>query len=164
LIWSKTANYVRWRRASSRLPLLILLLFLQSPPAAAVVPPRPTPTPAHSADYQEALNIADTFMWEWMTGKSDEAMALLSPRLAAAMTDNSWFREHYIGGLSNPRHEAFQIWEGEGGHKHYRFRVTLCELTPGQAFGLRFTSTIELVRVGTKWRVDHLPTSSDNHG
>ena len=138
--------------------LAVILVFANGAASGSSANPR---TPAPSAAYQEALNVADTFLWYWVSRKADDAIALLQPRLSTTVSDRSWFRL-YVNGLSNPHHQAFEIWGGQGSANHYIFQVTLYEIATGQAMGDAFTSTIELVKFGNAWRVDRLPKSADN--
>jgi len=114
-----------------------------------------------SSGYEQALLVADKFLWCWLTGNAEEADKLLSPRLKSQITDTSWFKM-YIRGLSNPHHEAFEVGKGQGRDEHYRFTVTLYELASGMTSGDKTSSTLEVIKSGDSWLIDRLPLSSDN--
>jgi hypothetical protein len=93
------------------------------------------------AAYEQALAVADIFLWDWLSRDTDDAYLLLSPHAKAEIRDRSWF-SLYISGLSNPRHQAFEIWEGKGDDRHYQFNVTVYELATAMNKGDKFTSRV----------------------
>ena len=114
-----------------------------------------------SSGYEQALLVADKFLWCWLKGNAEDADKLLSPRLKSQITYTSWFKM-YIKGLSNPHHEEFEVGKGQGRDEHYRFPVTLHELASGMSSGDKTSSTIEVIKSGDSWLINRLPLSSDN--
>jgi hypothetical protein len=68
-----------------------------------------------------------------------------------------------MSGLSNPHHLSFEIGKGkEINSKRYAFPVTLFEYYTGEPKAFQYKSKIEVIKEGDSWRVDVLPTTSDN--
>lgn len=115
-----------------------------------------------SASYLEALHVANTFLWAWVRRDPDIGLPLISNRLRAQVNDESWLRQ-FIQGLSNPHHKAFEITAARHpSSNQYRFLVVLYELASGEPTGFQYKGIMEVIRETGKWRIDHLPRSSDN--
>ena len=113
-----------------------------------------------TADCLKALQVADSFLWAWVN-RDEGGLELVTDRLKKEINDDSWLRQYMVG-LSNPRHQAFEIGGAcESSAASYSFAVTLYELAWGEAEGDSDKGTITLVKEGGVWRVDSLPTSSD---
>jgi hypothetical protein len=115
-----------------------------------------------TAEYLEALQTANTFLWAWVSRNAEAGLGLLSDRLLREIKDKSWLRQFMVG-LSNPHHQAFQFGGGlSEGSNRYVFSVILYEYYTGEPKGFAYPSTLEVVKQGHVWRVDRLPKSSDN--
>ena len=115
-----------------------------------------------SAEYLEALQIANAFLWAWTNRDAEAGLKLMSNRLRAQVKDDAGLRQ-FIVGLSNPHHQAFEIGSGRKQNAgRYSFQVTVYELYEGEQFGIGYKTTIEVVREGSNWKIDRLPRSSDN--
>lgn len=114
------------------------------------------------ASYIQALNVANQFLEDWVTGNFSAASALFSMRLRREIKDQSWFRL-YMQGLSNPHHMAFEINGGQPEKAdRYSFHVVLYELATAAQSGDSYGSKVDLVKQGNEWKIDVLPKSSDN--
>ncbi len=114
-----------------------------------------------TADCLEALRVEDSFLWAWVNRDSESGIKLMSEHLKKEIHDDSWLRQ-YMMGLSNPRHQAFEIEEAcESSSVSYSFAVTLYELASSESEGSSYRGAIILVKEGGVWRVDSLPSSSD---
>ena len=113
--------------------------------------------PNTSTDYLGALQIVNSFLWAWVSRDGNAGLQLMSTRLRAEIKDESWLKQFMVG-LSNPRHQAFEVGPGRmQGSLRYSFPVTLYELSNGEKEGIAHPGTLELVRQGDGWRVDVLP-------
>ena len=113
-----------------------------------------------TADCLKALQAADSFLCAWVD-RNDRGIKLVTDRLKKEINDDSWLRQYMVG-LSNPRHQAFEIRGAcESSSAPYSFAVTLYELAYGEAEGDSYEGTITLVKEGGVWRVDRLPPSSE---
>ena len=113
-----------------------------------------------TADCIKALQAADSFLCAWVN-RDDRGIKLVTDRLKKEINDDSWLRQYMVG-LSNPRHQAFEIRGAcESSSAPYSFAVTLYELAYGEAEGDSYEGTITLVKEGGVWRVDRLPPSSE---
>ncbi len=123
---------------------------------------QPAVPKAPAADCLEALQVADSFLWAWVNRDEAGGLKLVTSRLKKEIDDDSWLRQ-YVSGLSNPRHEAFEVTNAcLSSRPPYTFGVVLYELAEGEATGMTYQGTITVVREGQFWRVDRLPPSSDN--
>jgi len=110
-----------------------------------------------SADYLEALRVANSFLWAWVARDSGAGLQLISTRLRTEIKDESWLRQ-FMMGLSNPHHQAFELGVGRReGAIRYSFPVTLYELYSGENEGFAYTGVLGLVKQGDVWRIDVLP-------
>ncbi len=121
-----------------------------------------------SDSYVQALQVANTFLHAWLDRDSKGGLSLMStsvlkpPADTTAAEHTAWL-QLYMSGLSNPHHQAFEIHEGKAsGRDRFSFPVTLYELATGQPTANAYSSSIELVRDSSGWRVLSLPQSSDN--
>jgi hypothetical protein len=146
-------------RVIKALPIL-LLLFAALPVEGMVLQPS---TPAN---YVEALQTANSFLWAWVNRDADAGRRLISRDLSSKLQkekNEDWFRDYMIG-VSNPHHHSFQIGPGnEINPKRFVFPVTLYEYYTGEPKAFKYKSKIELIREGDSWRVDVLPLTADNH-
>ena len=121
--------------------------------------------PSTSFNCVEALRIADSFLWAWVTRDADAGLKLISPALLSKLQNTKkeeWFRQYMIG-LSNPHHSAFEIGPcKESNPKRFIFPVTLYENCTGEPKALRYKSRIEIIQEGDSWRVDVLPLAANN--
>ena len=128
-----------------------------SPPSRSI-----EPDPESSAEYLEALQAADAFLWAWINRDADEGLGLLSDRLRKEIHDESRLQD-FMTGLSNPHHQAFEISRAPGSTgSRYVFTVTLYEFYTGEPAGFKYVSTLEVIKQGELWRIDRLPRTSDN--
>jgi hypothetical protein len=108
------------------------------------------------AGYVQALRVANEFLQAWSHRDSETGLALLSDRLRSGL-DEANLRQH-IEGLSNPRHQAFEIGAGaQVDSTHCSFPVVIYEFYLGESDAYRAEVTLQLVRHGGDWRVDSLP-------
>lgn len=118
-----------------------------------------------SAGYVQALETANVFLWAWSNRDIDSGAKLISLKLLSKIkkeNNEDWFRL-YMSGLSNPHHLSFEIGKGrEISSKRFVFPVTLFEYYTGEPKAFKYKSKIEVIREGDSWRVDVLPTTSDN--
>ena len=158
-------NYQTVPKALSRVAVLLVLLVgfagasdsaeRSKGSASSQKPKRPI-----TADCLKALQVADSFLWAWVN-RDEGGIELMTDRLKKEINDDSWLRQ-YMAGLSNPRHQAFEIGGAcESSAASYSFTVTLYELAWGEAEGDKYEGTITLVKEGGVWRVDRLPPSSE---
>ena len=121
--------------------------------------------PSTSANYVEALQAADSFLWAWVNRDADTGRRLISRGLSSKLqkeNNEEWFRNYMIG-LSNPHHHSFEIGSGKQiNTKRFSFPVTLYEYYTGEPKAFKYKSKIELVLEGDSWRVDVLPLTADN--
>jgi hypothetical protein len=127
--------------------------------------PRPGASPP-SADYILALRTTNSFLAAWATRDADAGIALMSHALLAPGGSATGARRaelrQFVEGLSNPRHQAFDVSAGiRRDSDRYAFPVTLFELYSGEARGHEWSDTLEVVRDDDGWRVDRLPRSAD---
>jgi len=114
-----------------------------------------------SAAYLHALQTANAFLWAWLTRDSEEGLRLMSDHLRTQIHDDEWLRQ-FVVGLSNPRHQAFEIGRGRRlNTNRYAFPVTLYELYSGAQGGARYLGILEVEKRNEVWRVNRLPHSSD---
>lgn len=140
--------------------VICLVVAAERPASSANVARQLRPT--ISAEYLEALRIANDFLAAWIARDADAGSRLMSDRLKSDVGDESWLQQ-YVVGLSNPHHQAFSLGEGQKkGRNRYVFPVTLYELYSGERMGYRYISTLEIVKEGNVWRVGVLPKTSDN--
>jgi hypothetical protein len=129
-----------------RVMSLAVLLFIAMPSVHAG-----TPEPIAPAGYAQALQVADQFLWAWVTGDSELGLRLIStPLLSHVRLDPArgdvWFLQ-YMEGLSNPHHTAFEISAGiVRTPARVAFDVALFEYYDGEPTARRYDSKIELVR------------------
>jgi len=106
--------------------------------------------------------VVDAFLWAWVARDAESGLRLMSERLRSQVKDESWLRQFLVG-LSNPHHQAFEVGRGRlKANNRYGFLVTLYEFHTGEHTGNKYQSTLEAVKEGQGWRVDHLPISADN--
>ena len=141
-----------------RFPFIFLLL-LALPADGKVL------QPSTRANYVEALQIADSFLWAWVNRDAAAGWRLISSDLTSKLRkerNEDWFRDYMIG-LSNPHHHSFEIGPGkEVNPKRFSFPVTLYEYYTGEPKAFKYKSKIEVIQEGGSWRVDLLPITSDN--
>jgi hypothetical protein len=112
--------------------------------------------------------VADAFLTAWANREPEAGLALMSASVLARDPDSSRVDRkaalrHYVSGLSNPHHQAYEIGRGSpAGVDRFAFPVRLFELYLGESTGLAFSDTLELVRQGDEWRVDRLPRTHDS--
>ncbi len=99
------------------------------------------------AEYVQALQTADLFLWAWQTCDFDLGLQLISRPLQSRLEqDPSRDFLQYIEGLSNPHHAAFEITGGKAlGPTRFAFSVALFDHYQGNSTATRYDSTIELV-------------------
>jgi hypothetical protein len=135
------------------IPLRPIAAWAETPQRASQVP---------SAAYLYALQTANAFLWAWLTRDAEEGFRLMSDHLRTRIHDDAWLRQ-FLAGLSNPRHQAFEI---DRGHQQttsrYTFPVTLYELYTGEQVGARYHGILEVEKQGGVWRVNRLPRGQDS--
>ena len=99
----------RLRRLTSLLAVVVVTTTLQLTTAWPATPQHGDYAP--SVAYLEALEIANAFLWAWVTRDADGGLRLMSDRLRAQINDETWLRQFMVG-LSNPHHQAFEIGHG----------------------------------------------------
>ena len=119
---------------------------------------RPAETP-YDADYLAALAIADRFCEAWRAGDVGVGRMLLTRRLIRQHSDQRI--NDAIAARGNPRHEAFEIFDGQRlADGRFAFRVRLFLSYAGQS-GQRIETPVELIIVAPgedgQWRVDGFP-------
>jgi len=138
---------------------IIFLLMLALPVEGNVL------QPSIPANYVEALQTADSFLWAWVNRDADAGRRLISRGLSSKLqkeNNEEWFRNYMIG-LSNPHHHSFEIGSGkEIKPKRFSFPVTLYEYYTGEPKAFKYKSKIEVIQEGDSWRVDVLPITADN--
>ena len=122
----------------------LLLIVTASAPAQA--PEATTP-----AAYTQALQVADLFLWAWVTCDSELGLRLISQPLMSRLQQDSTrvgpSLMQYMEGLSNPHHTSFEIAAGTlRSPTRVAFAVALFEHYSGEPTARRYDSTIELVR------------------
>ncbi|MBI5076337.1 MAG: hypothetical protein HZB62_14385 [Nitrospirae bacterium] len=141
--------------------ILIISLILFVPIAEGKVT-----APIVSATYVQALETANDFLVAWSKRDADSGNKLISANLSTKLkkeNNEDWFIQ-YMSGLSNPRHISFEIGNGkEINSKRIVFPVILYEYYSGESKAFQYKSKIELVKEGDSWRVDVLPSTSDNN-
>jgi len=163
------SNIFQAERTAKRCYLLAIVVALLwvFPVGKILPPPSCFATQQHtdegpSAAYLEALQVVNSFLWAWVNRDAESGLRLMSDRLRFQIKDESWLRQ-FVVGLSNPHHQAFEIGRGRPkANNRYEFSVTLYEFHAGERTGVRYQSSLEAVKEGQVWRVDHLPISSDN--
>ena len=122
-----------------------------------------------SAEYLQALSVADEFLAAWMFREEDKGIALVSAGLRKTVSDDK-LRE-YVSGLSDPYHCSFVVGPGVQPHKGeqgFEFPVTFFFLYNGESTGGGYKTSIKIGR--TKdcdthtqgWCVQSLPSSYDS--
>jgi hypothetical protein len=111
-------------------------------------------------DYVLALSAANSFLEAWRTRDQERGLALLSPRLREANTEDYW--RGLISGVSNPHHQAFEIDDGEKlPDGRFAFDVYLYDHYFGETdevFPRNSPDQIVLTKTGPEdWRVDEVP-------
>jgi hypothetical protein len=134
------------------IPLRPIAAWAGTPQGASQVP---------SAAYLHALQTANAFLWAWLTRDADEGLRLISNHLRTQIHDDERLRQ-FVVGLSNPRHQAFEIGRGcRHNTNRYAFPVTLYELYSGEQVGARYLGILEVEKQSEVWRVNRLPRSPD---
>jgi hypothetical protein len=140
--------------------IFIIILLLVVPSAEGTVT-----EPTAPASYAQALETANAFLWAWSNRDADSGTKLISQKLLAKLKKENredWFRQ-YMTGLSNPHHLSFEIGKGkEINSKRFAFPVTLFEYYTGEPKAFQYKSKIEVIKEGDSWRINVLPTTSDN--
>ena len=140
--------------------IFIVIMLLIVPSAEGTVTDATVPT-----SYVQALETANAFLWAWSNRDADSGTKLISQKLLAKLKKENredWFRQ-YMTGLSNPHHLSFEIGRGKKiNSKRFTFPVTLFEYYTGEPKAFQYKSKIEVIKEGDSWRVDVLPTTSDN--
>jgi hypothetical protein len=117
------------------------------------------------AEYAQALEAANSFLWAWSNRDVDTGTKLISHNLIAELKKNNkddWFKQ-YMSGLSNPHHISFEIGKcREINSNRFAFTVTLFEHYTGERNADKYRSTLEVIKEEGSWRIDVLPTSSDS--
>jgi len=141
-------------------PLLLAALASTScrdadkPPEA---PPSTAPAgPQYDEDYVAALSSADEFCRAWKAEDYPTVRAMLTRRLLISHPERKL--DDTLGGTGNPRHGAYEIFDGERlGTSRFAFNVRLF-LTYIGASDTRIEAPIERVVIARddtgRWRVD----------
>ena len=116
-----------------------------------------------NTDYICALSAANEFLSAWRARHRDKGIAPLSPRLLQTKGEQ-WWRDE-ISGISNPHHEAYEIYNG---HRlpdgRFAFDVWFYEHYTGDVYyrGKKWEADkIVLVKVRPeKWKVDEFSSWS----
>ena len=111
-------------------------------------------------DYGLALATANKFLVAWRGRRQGVGLALLSPRLRMARTDDEW--RMAISGVSNPHHQSYEI---AGGKRlpdgRLQFNVWLHDHYTGErlpAAPRRTPQHIILIKAREEgWQVDRVP-------
>jgi hypothetical protein len=157
-----SAPFFSFRLIATMALFTVLVVGLALPPAFGEPKAQQLEQATPSAAYLEALQVADSFLWAWVARDAESGLGLISDRLRARAGDERW-RRQFIVGLSNPRHQAFEICRGRlMSTNRYEFPVIIYELYTGERTGERYQSSLEVVKEGQVWRVDRLPITSDN--
>ncbi len=114
---------------------------------------------AVNQEYVLALSAANQFLDAWRTRDQEKGLALLSTGLKRLRGIEEL--RIYISGLSNPHHQAFEIFHGKQlGDTSYAFPVILYEHYTGEKWRNKELKPRELVLVKgerDEWFVDALP-------
>lgn len=80
-----------------------------------------------TADYVKAMSVVDEFLSAWRNRAGDKGIPLLSPTLRRKYSNEYLLK--YIAGLSNPHHEAFEVYNGRRlSAARYAFTVRLYDI------------------------------------
>lgn len=120
--------------------------------------------PTAKANYVQALQTANAFLWAWANRDSEAGMRLISKNLLSKYKKENkeeWFRD-YMTGLSNPHHSSFELGQGRTiNAKQIVFPVTLYEYYTGEQKAFQYKSEIEVIKEGDTWRINTLPITSE---
>jgi hypothetical protein len=140
--------------------LLIVFLLLLALPVDGKVSQPSTP-----ANYVEALQIANSFLWAWVNRDLEVGRRLISRDLSSKLQrekKEDWFWDYMVG-VSNPHHQSFEIGPGkEINSSRFSFPVTLYEYYTAEPKAFKYRSKIEVIQEGDSWRVDLLPIAAGN--
>ena len=111
-------------------------------------------------DYVLALSTANRFLEAWRSRNQETGLALLSPSLRKAQTEDEW--RMGISGASNPHHHSYEVTNGESlPDGRIQFDVWLYEHYTGQkgeAVSRQKVKQIILIETGDgNWKVDGVP-------
>ena len=140
---------------------IVLVLFLLF---ACGVEAKDLPAPATPANYVNALQVTNSFLWAWANRDADAGRRLISRALSSKLQrekNENWFGDYMIG-VSNPHHHSFEIGHGKIiNSRRLSFPVTLYEHYTGEPKAFKYKSRIEIVQDGDSWCVDILPITSE---
>jgi hypothetical protein len=148
-------------RDNEPIKAIVLVLFLLF---AYGVEAKDLPVPATPANYVNALQVTNSFLWAWANRDADAGRRLISLALSSKLQrekKENWFGDYMVG-VSNPHHHSFEIGTGMTiNPRRLSFSVTLYEYYTGDSKAFQYKSKIELVQDGDSWRVDVLPITSE---
>jgi hypothetical protein len=153
---SQPSTGTYWIAAAVAAPLVALGCDLAAPPPTDTQPADTQTPTVYDEHYLGALAIADRFCEAWRAGDVSVGRMLLDRRLVRRYSDQQI--NDAIGDTPNPRHEAFEIFDGERiGDGRFAFQVRLFLRYTGQG-AERIEAPVErlVVALGAdgQWRVD----------
>ncbi len=108
--------------------------------------------------YVEALSVADQFMTAWEWRRQDDGLKLISDSLKNKESEDDL--RDYVSGISNPHHEAFEVYSGKKlPDGRISFNVMTYETYTGYPSVYPSGPTLIILSKDAhgKWKVDKLP-------
>jgi len=141
-----------------KISLLLTTTFVALFSAAALSQVKSGSITTKNTDYIEALSVADQFMRDWQWRDQDDGFSLISDSLKSKESEDDL--RMYISGLSNPHHEAYEIYSGSrlpDGRISFKVKMYESYTSYPNVYSEGPTTIIISKSAQGKWLVDKLP-------